>query len=47
MKRVLCAVAAVVALLPLGRAASADEVNLLFDSIGPTRSGAMANALEP
>lgn len=47
MKRMFCAAAAILALLPFGRAASADEVNLLFDIIGPTRSGAMANALEP
>ena len=47
MKRMLCAAAAMFALLPCGRAASADEANPLFDIIGPTRSGAMANALEP
>jgi TRAP-type C4-dicarboxylate transport system substrate-binding protein len=47
MKRTLCALAAVLTLSPFGRAASADESNLLFDIIGPTRSGAMANALEP
>lgn len=35
------------ALMPFGRAAFAEETNLLFDIIGPTRSGAMANALEP
>src|SRR5579875_1969841 len=34
-------------LTPFGRAAFADETNLLFDIIGPTRSGPMANALEP
>lgn len=34
-------------LLPFGRVAMADEINLLFDIIGPTRSGAMINALEP
>ncbi len=33
--------------LPLGRTASAKEINLLFDIIGPTRSAAMADALEP
>jgi TRAP-type C4-dicarboxylate transport system substrate-binding protein len=47
MKRLLCALVVMLALLPFGRAAWADEVNLLFDIIGPTRSGAMINALEP
>jgi TRAP-type C4-dicarboxylate transport system substrate-binding protein len=47
MKRLLFALALLPALLPFGRAASADEVNLLFNIIGPTRSGPMANALEP
>jgi TRAP-type transport system periplasmic protein len=47
MKRMFCALAMTLALLPFGRVASADEVNLLFDIIGPTRSGPMANALEP
>jgi TRAP-type C4-dicarboxylate transport system substrate-binding protein len=35
------------ALLPIGGAASADETNMIFDIIGPTRSAAMINALEP
>ena len=47
MKRMLCALAMMLALLPFSRRASADEVNLLFDIIGPTRSGPMINALEP
>jgi TRAP-type C4-dicarboxylate transport system substrate-binding protein len=47
MKRLLLALFLLPALLPFGRAASADEVNLLFNIIGPTRSGPMANALEP
>lgn len=47
MKWFLRALFAALVLLPFGRAALADETNLLFDIIGPTRSGAMANALEP
>lgn len=47
MKGLLRALAAVLILLPLGRAASAAEQTLLFDIIGPSRSGAMINALEP
>jgi TRAP-type transport system periplasmic protein len=34
-------------LMSFGRPASAKEINLLFDIIGPTRSAAMADALEP
>ena len=47
MKSLLCALALLPALLPFGRSASAEEVNMIFDIIGPTRSGAMINALEP
>jgi TRAP-type C4-dicarboxylate transport system substrate-binding protein len=47
MKRLLCVLALLPALLPFARVASAEEVNLLFDIIGPTRSGPMINALEP
>jgi TRAP-type C4-dicarboxylate transport system substrate-binding protein len=47
MKRVIGALLAVAALLPFGRAASAEPVNVIFDIIGPSRSGAMINALEP
>jgi TRAP-type C4-dicarboxylate transport system substrate-binding protein len=47
MKWFLRAFLVALTLLPFGRAAFADEINLLFDIIGPTRSGAMINALEP
>ena len=47
MKRIIGGLLAVAALLPFGRAASADPVNMIFDIIGPSRSGAMINALEP
>jgi len=46
MKRSVLALAILLSLLPVGRA-SAEEVNMIFDIIGPTRSAAMANALEP
>jgi TRAP-type C4-dicarboxylate transport system substrate-binding protein len=41
------ALAMLVALLSFGRIASAEEANMIFDIIGPTRSAAMINALEP
>ncbi len=47
MKRLACALALALVLMPLGRAASAEQVNMIFDIIGPTRSAAMINALEP
>ncbi|HEY3920338.1 MAG TPA: TRAP transporter substrate-binding protein [Stellaceae bacterium] len=47
MKWFLRALLVALALVPFGRTATADPVNLLFDIIGPTRSGAMINALEP
>src|ERR1700761_4326805 len=47
MNWLLRALLATLVLLPFGRVAKADEINLLFDIIGPTRSGAMINALEP
>lgn len=47
MNRLLRPLLFALALLPSGRAAFAEETNLLFDIVGPTRSGAMANALEP
>jgi len=47
MKRMLYALALLLALVPFGRAAAAESVNMIFDIIGPTRSAAMINALEP
>ena len=35
------------ALMPLGRAATANEIPLIFDIVGPPGSAAMVNALEP
>lgn len=45
--RFVCALPLLLALVSSTRAASAEEVNMIFDIIGPTRSGAMVNALEP